>query len=210
MKNLSTTDLRAILRVTREHAENYTALALLLIAYTGARANEVLTITSDDIRLTVTEKKHSKNSDSKINDNENHSQLERCEVFVRASKNGRSRWVTVNSESLGRMKSLKEKLATERVTLGTLVSESGGAKRADYHKLRRYFDSMQIELWGEIRYSLHSFRHTMALSALKKGYDIVKVKAILGHKSINTTMIYLREYEESLVFDDMPNLLPAV
>jgi integrase/recombinase XerD len=47
-----------------------------------------------------------------------------------------------------------------------------------------------------IKISAHSLRHTAAITALKSGADILQVKSMLGHKKVETTMIYQRALEE--------------
>src|SRR5690606_27324939 len=45
----------------------------------------------------------------------------------------------------------------------------------------------------------HTFRHTNATHRLRLGADLVSTQNHLGHKSINTTMIYLRDTQEHQV-----------
>ena len=37
----------------------------------------------------------------------------------------------------------------------------------------------------------HTFRHSFATALLENGYDVMTVKTLLGHRSLQTTMIYL-------------------
>lgn len=39
---------------------------------------------------------------------------------------------------------------------------------------------------------LHDIRHTYAYTLLRNNVDIRTIQLLLGHKNINTTMIYLR------------------
>jgi len=59
--------------------------------------------------------------------------------------------------------------------------------------VKRYLRSIGIDS-GKI--TAHSLRHTAAISALKAGATILDVQSMLGHRSVETTMIYQRSIEE--------------
>jgi len=44
----------------------------------------------------------------------------------------------------------------------------------------------------------HALRHTYAYRLIEQGVDIVTIARLLGHKSVQTTMRYLRRREGSL------------
>lgn len=54
-----------------------------------------------------------------------------------------------------------------------------------------YFISKELEAATP-----HTFRHTCATHWLTLGIDIVATQKHLGHKNINTTMIYMRDSDE--------------
>jgi len=47
----------------------------------------------------------------------------------------------------------------------------------------------------------HRMRHTMATNFLKRGGNVVNLQKILGHSSLNTTMIYVHLQTEDMVAD---------
>jgi integrase len=47
--------------------------------------------------------------------------------------------------------------------------------------------------------TFHNFRHTYATLLLNKGVDIYTVSTMLGHKKIETTMIYAKVLSETKV-----------
>jgi site-specific recombinase XerD len=51
----------------------------------------------------------------------------------------------------------------------------------------------------------HSLRHTAAMTAINQGTDIYQVKAMMCHKDIRTTMIYVRAAEEELKLKGIAN-----
>jgi len=59
--------------------------------------------------------------------------------------------------------------------------------------VKKYLRGIGIDT---LKISAHSLRHTAAITALKSGADILEVRAMLGHKRIETTMTYQRAVEE--------------
>lgn len=59
--------------------------------------------------------------------------------------------------------------------------------------VKKYLRSIGIDTK---KISAHSLRHTAAITALKSGADILSVRSMLGHRKIETTMIYQRAIEE--------------
>ena len=45
---------------------------------------------------------------------------------------------------------------------------------------------------------LHAFRRTFALESLRNGADVVSVSRMLGHKSLETTKLYLDQIRDDL------------
>ena len=73
----------------------------------------------------------------------------------------------------------------------------GGLKYSDTNnkKLMEWLKSVGISK----KISFHNFRHTYATLLLNKGVDILTVSKMLGHKNIQTTMIYAKVLDESKI-----------
>ena len=173
--------------------DSWRCLAIAISAATGARINEILKLNESALVI-------------------NESGLEREKVFVKitASKQSRDRLIPLPSCFLARVKSLKESLrGKDGACLAWLCNDASRTVATAYALLRRDFMRMQIELWGEVKYTTHDFRHNMATMALKSGMDIVKVKRVLGQKNIQNTMVYLERYEDSVTLDEIPGLVPV-
>jgi len=61
--------------------------------------------------------------------------------------------------------------------------------------IKKYLRAIGID---SIKISAHSLRHTAAITSLRAGATISEVQHMFGHRSPNTTMIYLRAIEEEL------------
>jgi len=97
-------------------------------------------------------------------------------------KNRESRTVPLNRE-------LKEILAPLCKQRGYCFHNRKG-KQFDDTELTREFKSVIAKPSGLPNFTLHTLRHTFASHLVMKGVSIFKVSQWLGHKSVNTTMIY--------------------
>jgi integrase len=75
-------------------------------------------------------------------------------------------------------------------TRETIFSTNIAALRTTYTKTRK-ITAKKLQNERILRISFHTFRHWKGTIEYHKTKDIVHVKQILGHKSINNTMIYI-------------------
>jgi len=140
-------------------------LILNLLAFTGLRKSELLNLNWDDINL-----------GSKY-------------LIVRNGKNKTDRIIPLHEN----VYNLLEKYLSDRLPLNCkslIIGERG--KRLGISSLELIFKKyiMLSGLSGK-GYSIHSLRHTFATRLLNKNVSLVKIKNLLGHKSIESTEIYL-------------------
>lgn len=120
--------------------------------------------------------------------------LEERIIKVRLGKFSRDRYVPISQVAarfLG--KYAKRRSADAPVFLssdGGKLSPSALTKR-----LLRYFAGTEFEKRG---ITVHSFRHSCATHLLDRGADLRYVQELLGHKSIETTLVYTHQRIESL------------
>lgn len=192
-KIIEQNDLNALIGKALTDFEAYgknRALVTLMLAHLGGRSNEVLRLTADSLDI--------------VEDNGR----THIRVFIEASKNGKNRWLTLPTYLLAHVKNLKAQLTAKDCQMAALVGIGATSVESAYELCRLYFNQIQVEMFGEQRYTLHAFRHTLAMIAIASGeYNLVQVKLLLGHKSIQSTMRYLEEYESTLVLQNVHTLI---
>lgn len=69
---------------------------------------------------------------------------------------------------------------------------SDQSKPVDHFYLPRHIELHEKRLGWEKRLSCHSFRHAFGTHLYENGTDLLTIKALLGHKSLNSTTIYVQ------------------
>lgn len=72
---------------------------------------------------------------------------------------------------------------------GYLILNKNGDKLSDRY-VRNIINKLVVKANIDIKISPHTFRHTFATDMLEEGSDLMTVKELLGHESLNTTSIY--------------------
>ena len=76
------------------------------------------------------------------------------------------------------------------------VNKNGGRLSSRY--IRKIIDDVVRKCEMNYHVSPHTLRHTFATDMLNNGADLMTVKELLGHSSINTTGIYTHVSNEQL------------
>ena len=69
--------------------------------------------------------------------------------------------------------------------------QSGEDRPIDTFFLSRHIHAHEDRLGWERRLTCHSFRHAFGTHLYEDGVDLLTIKALLGHKSLHSTTIYV-------------------
>jgi len=113
--------------------------------------------------------------------------LETRELIVRAgaAKNGDERRVAINARLFAALSTVSE---DERADDAGVIPVAPGGAPISFKGLERVFDR-----WMPVATSVHAhqLRHAFATRMHRKGVSVRTIQALLGHKSLETTMGYL-------------------
>lgn len=80
---------------------------------------------------------------------------------------------------------------------GYLILNKDGDKLSERY-IRKIIDKLVRKAGLNLKVSPHTIRHTFATDMLEEGADLVTVKELLGHESLNTTSIYTHVTNEQI------------
>ena len=84
-----------------------------------------------------------------------------------------------------------------KLSNGYLILNKDGNKLSERY-IRNIINKLVTKAGLDIKISPHTFRHTFATDMLEDGSDLMTVKELLGHESLNTTSIYTHVTNEQI------------
>jgi len=84
-----------------------------------------------------------------------------------------------------------------KLSSGYLILNKNGNKLSERY-IRNIVNKLVREAGLDIKISPHTVRHTFATDMLEGGSDLMTVKELLGHESLNTTSIYTHVTNEQI------------
>ena len=84
-----------------------------------------------------------------------------------------------------------------KVNSGYLILNKDGNKLSERY-VRNIINKLVRKAELDIKISPHTLRHTFATDMLEEGADLMTVKELLGHESLNTTSIYTHVTNEQI------------
>jgi len=151
-------------------------LIFTMFAYTGLRRTELINLNWNDINL-----------GNKY-------------LIVRKSKNKNQRIIPLHD----RVMELLDLYLTQRLPLTNNALFTGRTgERIHHNSLKNLFDRyIKIAGLSGKGYTIHTLRHTFATRLLNKDVSLVNIKNLMGHRSLESTQIYLhvtvKELEDSI------------
>jgi len=151
-------------------------LIFTMFAYTGLRRTELINLNWNDINL-----------GNKY-------------LIVRKSKNKNQRIIPLHDKVI----ELLDLYLNQRLPLknnALFIGRTG--QRIHHNSLKNLFDRyIKIAGLSGKGYTIHTIRHTFATRLLNKDVSLVNIKNLMGHRSLESTQIYLhvtgKELEESI------------
>jgi integrase/recombinase XerD len=128
-----------------------------------------------------------------------HIDLHRRLCFVREGKGEKDRVVPIHEKLVGALKDWIGDRQSGHVFASPRGIRGKLSERAVQKMIKRLAHRAGLANAKEPRaITPHKCRHHFATSLLRKGADIVAIKELLGHQSLNTTMVYLHSDPEHL------------
>jgi len=109
-------------------------------------------------------------------------------IFVRHGKNRSSRYAILSGKALDILTAYWFAFGRPR---GWLFPQQRSSDRpANPSFIAQHIHDTQLSLGWEPRITCHSLRHAFGTHLYESGTDLLTIKALLGHKSLSSTLVY--------------------
>jgi len=153
-----------------------------ILLYCGLRKNELINLRVIDINFDARELK----------------------VRAETSKSKRDRSVPLHKEVIYALKDYLEVRKSKGYKTEYLFVSHGSDQPLTSHGLKHLVEYLKEK--SGVKFHLHRFRHTFATNLLSTGCDGLKLRQLLGHKSLRMTLAYTRAMPTTAMRDDIDRL----
>lgn len=116
-------------------------------------------------------------------------QSDKTRIHIRSGKNRCNRYAILSEKALS---ILREYWVIYKPQIYLFPKQRGEDLPIDTFYLSRHIHAHEERLGWQQRFTCHSFRHAFATHLYEDGTDLLTIKALLGHKSLNSTTIYVQ------------------
>ena len=116
-------------------------------------------------------------------------QSDKMRIHIPMGKNRCNRYAILSEKALS---ILREYWFTYKPQIYLFPKQRGEDLPIDTFYLSRHIHAHEERLGWQQRFTCHSFRHAFATHLYEDGTDLLTIKALLGHKSLNSTTIYVQ------------------
>ena len=129
----------------------------------------------------------------------------RNRIHIRASKNRSDRYVKLSDRVWKLILQYWYSLPVESRPKDWLFPQKYNPnKPIDHQRIPDFILAHEKELGWEHRFTCHTFRHAFATYHYEDGTDLLTLKALMGHQSINSTVIYVHLSSKTLMDASSP------
>lgn len=120
-----------------------------------------------------------------------YSDIERSKmrIHIRHSKNRSDRYAILSQNTLDILTDYW--FAFDRPVEWLFPAERDPSRPAHTNNIMRWMATHEQRLGWEHRITCHSFRHAFGTHLYENGTDLLTIKELMGHRSLNSTLIYI-------------------
>ncbi len=116
-------------------------------------------------------------------------QRKNMRIHIRHSKNRSDRYAILSEKTLAIL--TQYWFAFGRPSDWLFPAQRNPLRPCNTYNVMRWMAEHERRLGWEHRFTCHSFRHAFGTHLYENGYDLLTIKNLMGHKSLNSTLIYI-------------------